>query len=388
MLPRALLSSGLGAGDQLALHYLGPRDEPWLRALLDEHARYVGRKRVELRERLREPLAVRAPKQQLRLAMEVLERIAPDAARPALAPAELRFRLFHAAAARDRRREAVVEQVASELGVAASEIEAALFVDLAGERRLGPLPAELSPPQLALLANQALAMGLLRRASLVRIRAWGQSRALVRHARLLGLICRVLRTNEPEGATLEISGPFALFRRTEVYGRALSSLLPRAARCNHFELEAHCVLARGSQPARFVIRSGDPVFPARELPPHDSRVEARFARDFGRAARDWHVVREPKPIEAGESLMFPDFELVHRHDSKRRWLLEIVGFWTPRYLDEKLKAFASAGLGNVILCIDARRRCSEAELPAHAQVIYYKGRIDPRSVLAKLEAER
>jgi predicted nuclease of restriction endonuclease-like RecB superfamily len=96
-------------------------------------------------------------------------------------------------------------------------------------------------------------------------------------------------------------------------------------------------------------------------------------------------VREPRPIEVEGSLLFPDFELVHRHDRARRFLLEIVGFWTPHYLTEKLRRFRAAGLERVILCIDARRRCSEAELPPTAKVVRYKGRIDPREVLTVIE---
>lgn len=37
-------------------------------------------------------------------------------------------------------------------------------------------------------------------------------------------------------------------------------------------------------------------------------------------------------MEAAGTLIFPDFELVHRRERERRWLLEIAGFWTPEYL--------------------------------------------------------
>jgi predicted nuclease of restriction endonuclease-like RecB superfamily len=194
-----------------------------------------------------------------------------------------------------------------------------------------------------------------------------------------------LEGEKPEGVVLEVSGPFALFRRTDVYGRALASLLPRAARCHYFQLVAHCALGRGPHTAKFLVRASDPIFPARELAPHDSKLEAAFARDFGRAALDWELVREPRPVQAGEALLFPDFELVHRHDRTRRCLLEIIGFWTPEYLAEKLRRFRAAGLERVILCIDARRRCSEDDLPATAKIVRYQRRIDPRDVLAMLQ---
>jgi predicted nuclease of restriction endonuclease-like RecB superfamily len=372
-LPRALLSAG-DEEQASSLPYLGPRDEPWLRALLDEHARYAGRKRVELRERLREPLPVRSPKARLRAAIQVLERAVPD-----------RFRAFRAAA-QGMGRDAALTRIAQDLGVTQDAVEGALFADLAGERRLGMVPPDLSPSGLALLVNQALVLGVLKRSTTVQISARGQARDLVRHARRLGLICSVSRAaGDDERILLEISGPFSLFRRTGVYGRALASLLPRAGRCHDFRLVARCGSGHGLHAATFVVQGSDPIFPARELAPHDSRLEAAFARDFGRAARDWELVREPRPVELGDTLLFPDFELVHRGDPTRRCLLEIIGFWTPEYLAEKLRRFRAAGLERVILCIDARRRCSEDELPATAKIVRYKRRIDPRAVLAMLQ---
>jgi uncharacterized protein len=85
------------------------------------------------------------------------------------------------------------------------------------------------------------------------------------------------------------------------------------------------------------------------------------------------------------SLIFPDFELVHRRDPARRFLLEIVGFWTPKYLEEKLRKLREAKLDNVILCIDEARACSDTTIPPHSTIVRYKRRIDVESVLAILE---
>jgi predicted nuclease of restriction endonuclease-like RecB superfamily len=184
------------------------------------------------------------------------------------------------------------------------------------------------------------------------------------------------------GAVIDVSGPLALFHHTEVYGRALASLVPRLGWCNEFELVAQCALGQGKHFSTFELRSGDPIAAGDELCRYDSRVEEKFARDFRRAAPAWDLVREPQPVDAGGVLTFPDFELVHRHEPKRRWLLEIVGFWTADYLKEKLARLRAAGLAHLILCIDGRRQCHDAELPEDARVIRYKSKIDPRAVMA------
>jgi hypothetical protein len=402
LLPRSLISLSTRVEDgRVVPHYLTERDEPWLRALLDEHARYIGRKRSELEDRLRDPLPVPSPRAKLRAAIHVLDALGRDRTTAAVPPREARWSVFRAASADGSKREVVLGGVAKSLGVTPEELEASLFADLRGERRVAELPANLSPWALALETNRAMVCSLLKRASHVRIAAWGSTRALVRHARLMGLICVPSATKDAvilthphstnakssaraaaEGIVLDISGPFALFRHTEVYGRALASLVPRAAWCNRFEITAACALGRGSACSTFIVRSGDPIGPGRELARYDSRLEERFAKDFGRAAPQWDVIREPQPVVTDGTLIFPDFELAHRHDPERRWLLEIVGFWTREYLLEKLRRLRAARLERLILCIDEKRACRDEDLPVDARIIRYRNRIDPRAVLA------
>jgi predicted nuclease of restriction endonuclease-like RecB superfamily len=402
LLPQALLHASIQVeGERIVPHYFTARDEPWLRSLMDECARFVGRKRGELFERLREPLPTRAPKAKLRIAIRVLDGLCRERTSSAVPPKEARAAVFREATATGLPRAAVLTQVAASLSVTPAELESSLFADLQGERRVAALPSALSPLRLALDGNLAIVSSLMRRAASVQISAWGNTQALVRHARSIGLLCNLSRARaqtEPdarksppsnhaaeaaaEGVVLDVSGPFALFRHTEVYGRALASLIPRMASCNRYQLTAACALSRGGPLSTLVVRSGDPIGAGRELKRQDSRIEARFERDFRRAAPTWDVIREPRPLTSGDMLLFPDFELVHREDETRRWLIEIVGFWTPKYLAEKLGRLRSAGISELVLCIDQGRHCAEAELPPDARIIRYKARIDPRAVLA------
>jgi uncharacterized protein len=401
----ARLSSQVGPG-QLVLHYLTERDHPWLRALIDEYEGGIGSKQSDLLSRLKEPLTIPAPKAKQRLAVEVLQRLTDTRAKAAVPPREARWTAFTAAAAATAPREETLGVAAEQLGVDVESLETALFADLRSERAASPSSVDLSPERIAHEANLRLVSSWMQRARSVRITAWGNTRALVRQARLHGLICNIRRSapiptatvasatgldalpDEPaEGIELEISGPMALFRHTLLYGRALSALVPRALRCQRFELRAECETSSSATVATLTVRSGDPLRPGRELPPYDSQLEQRFAKDFRKLARDWDVVREPRPVESLGSLIFPDFELVHRRDPHQRWLLEIVGFWTPRYLEEKLRKLRAARLERVLLCIDQERSCTEAELPKDAIILRYKRRIDAQAVLAILERQ-
>ena len=169
------------------------------------------------------------------------------------------------------------------------------------------------------------------RAAHVSLRVEGGLRPIVRLAKFRGLLCNVAAPAPGAPARLDISGPFSLFRHTLVYGRALAELLPHLAWCARFELAAVAPPARAAL-AHVTMVSGDPIFPARAPAPFDSRLEERFAKDVARLAPDWDVIREPVPLQAGATLIFPDFLLRHRIHPERQALVEIVGFWTPDYL--------------------------------------------------------
>lgn len=364
--------------------FLGDVDVPWLRVLLEERQRFTGRKMRELEVRLREPLPCLAPPAKLHLAVRTLRKLCGGRVDSPLQPRAAR-KLVFAEAVRGAGRDRAMEAAAGQLATTPSEVEASLFADLPGERIVEPLDPSITPQQLAARANLTLVRCLLAGSSRITIELTGASRAVVRQAKLRGLITLVQGRGD-DGVRLDVSGPYALFRHTLLYGRAIGELLPLLAWCSRFSLEAECVSRSGSGRLRLV--SGDPIFPAAEPRRFDSRLEERFAREFQRLAPDWDVIREPEPVACGPSLLFPDFLLRHRADPGRNWLVEIVGFWTPRYLEHKLARLRDANLGNLIVCIDANRNCADADLPAASAVVRFRGRIRAEDVLAHLEARR
>ena len=266
--------------------------------------------------------------------------------------------------------------VAATLAVDASTLERSLFADLPGEKLVRAPPVVPSPNDIALRTNQLIARSLLFHARRVRIKAEGASRPLVRQAKLRGLICSVHAGETP---TLDLSGPFTVFRHTLLYGRALGELVQFLPHCARFKLRADCIL-RG-QEAILDLHSGDPIFPAEAPKTYDSKLEERFARDLRKAAPDWDLVREPEPIAAGGTIIFPDFLLRHRLHPERSFLVEIMGFWSAEYVTRKLALLRQAKLGNLILCLDEQRACEETDLPADARVVRFRRRVDPMQVL-------
>lgn len=383
MLPANLVCCDLH-GRVAVPRFLSEADRPWIRRLIDMCDHGSGRPVRQLDERLRDPIPG-VPEDKRRLVAHVLLGLARSRVTSALPPREARARVF-ASAARHPARPAteVLAACALDLGVTPGALRDALFADLPGERLALP-PASLDPGELALRANLLLAQALLARAFRVEISLEGNARAVVRHASLRGLICSVVPVPSGGAARLEVSGPFALFRRTLLYGRALGSLLPVLAWTSRFRLDAECEV-RG-RAATVTLASGDPIFPSGEPRRFDSQVEERFARDFGRAAPGWTIVREPEPIQAGGHLIFPDFAVQPPHDPGGRWLVEIVGYWTAEYLATKLERLRAARITNLVLCIDEERNVGERDLPPSARIVCYRRRVDPLAVVSVIRGE-
>ena len=375
LLPEAAIPFRLDHG-HVVPGFLDARDVPWLRVLMEEIDRFRGRPVRELRQRLREPLPYVTPHFKRRAAEAALLRLWRSEPAATIPPDRARECLFRARVEQTTRADALAAAAAA-LDVDAADLERSLFADLPGER-LVRAPAQLpSPNEIALRTNQLIVRSLLFHARRVRIRAEGALRPLVRQAKLRGLLCGVSPEHPP---VLELSGPFTVFRHTLLYGRALGELVAFLPHCARFKLRADCVLH--DEEAVLDLQTGDPIFPAEAPKPYDSRLEERFARDLRRVAPDWDLVREPEPVPAASTIIFPDFLLRHRRQPERSFLVEIMGFWSADYVARKLGLLRQARLANLILCIDETRACAEEELPADARVVRFRRRIDPRAVLA------
>jgi hypothetical protein len=373
--PPSLLAASVRDG-RAAPRWLDERDHPWLVELIDTCEALCGERHARLAE-----LVARQTRPERVLALRVVAKALGRRVAAAVPPVEVRATLFGCAAGR-MPREVALARAARSLGVEPDEAEAALFADLPDERRLGAPAEPLAPQRVALQCNLAIAQALLACSTAVTIELDGHARAVVRHARLRGLIC-TLRPAEGGRVVLDVSGPLSLFRHTALYGRHLAELVPLLAWSRAFRLVARCVV-RGA-PCELRLDPRDPIRPAAEPRRYDSRLERRFARDFRRLAVDWELVREPEPVAAGGTLVFPDFAIWRCADPDRRVLVELVGFWTADYVAQKLRRLRAASIERLVLCIDEARACADDELPPGAAVVRFRGHVDAGAVLACAE---
>jgi len=385
LIPQSLLLRNV-RGQSLEPRFLGAQDFAWLGRLIEEYRRFEGRPRRDLVRHMKEPLPFACPKFQLAVAHEVLRNHLwkNRGQERRIKPRVIRSALFQAAA-KIGDRQSTLAQVSAQFEMTEPELIDALFSDLENERQIDTAWLQtVSPAQLALDSNLHLAKALLARARLITLEVYGQCRPVIRQAKLRGLICVVQKSENGFGFRLSISGPYALFRHTLVYSRYLGELLPFLQNCDEFKLEAVCVL-KGTD-YNLKLKSGLPIAPRENGKDFDSQVERIFARAFTKLTLNWHLVREPEPVIAGDQLFFPDFE-VRRFDSGVKGYIEIVGYWSPQYIRDKIGKLKKARLTNFIICLDRKNACGRIEdwHSLGAQVIEYSKRVDPAAVLAVVE---
>ena len=115
----------------------------------------------------------------------------------------------------------------------------------------------------------------------------------------------------------------------------------------------------------------------------DSTVEESFCAKWGEQARNgWRLERETEILHRGQTAFFPDFVFVH--EDGRRVLMEVIGFWTPEYLNHKSKVLKLFHDQPILLAVaDSLKEKWEADISQ--PMIYFKTAIQIEPVLKALE---
>lgn len=240
---------------------------------------------------------------------------------------------------------------AAELGTTPAEVERLLYADAPGAALLARAPS-LDGRGLLRRYDLELARAVLLDATRVRVTAAGGWRDLFRAVKLARLMYLVSAV--PGGYAVELTGPAAAYVvRPARYGARLARVLPALARAPGWRLEAGVV--RGGRTLAFRLDAETAPFAEDAAPEaYDSAWERALAEEFAEKMgpeerRGWTLLREATPVQAGEEVFLPDFTL--RHADGREALVEVVGFWTPEYLEDKLRKVEAAGLRNLVLVV-------------------------------------
>ena len=246
--------------------------------------------------------------------------------------------------------------------------------------------------------NLALAQAVLYDATRMRIRVWDHFGTVFSYVKLFGLMHRiypideegnrVATTDAADGYEAILDGPASLFSQSRKYGIRMANFLPALPLCDRWEMRAEILDDEGSPGDETLSFDLDHT---EGLSSHytaqgdfDSDVERTLAQKWERANTDWELVREDDVLDLGAEVMIPDFAL--EHSDGRRAILEIVGFWTPEYLNEKMAKIRDADLDHLLVAVSERLECSAADFEgASDRLLWFKSGIHVYDVVELAE---
>ncbi len=272
------------------------------------------------------------------------------------------------------------------LGLAEEDVDRLLYADDPGAVLLERAP-RVSGAELLDRYNLELARAVLLDAERVEITARGGWRGIFRAVKLAGLMYEVERVSARR-YRVTLTGPAADFvTHPRRYGARFARVLPAVVRAPGWRVEAR-VLTHG-KPHRYVLDASRlPAPPKRRRSRrYDSTWERSLADQFaarvGPKRGGWTLIREETPVALGESVFLPDFTL--RHRDGREALVEVVGFWTPEYLDAKVAKVREADLEHLILVVSGTLAAGELTEASRGPVLWFKGKPKIAEVLEAAE---
>lgn len=306
--------------------------------------------------------------------------------------AALRREVFHLAAARhplvrqadrlfESEEQAVKAAIAKRLGRTWDDIDAELFSDIIDFHRLQKFPDFASPE--ALLARYNVAQVQVALFDAVSLTVWATTdfKAIVRYAKLARLMHTIVRSGE-RAYCLRFDGPASVLRETRRYGAAFARFLPALIACSGWRLHAVLRTRRSRSSLSLDLTEQDGLHSHVPAPDEfDSSLEESFATKWGDVPRDgWQLIREGEVLHQGQKVFIPDF--IFEHTSGRRVALEIVGFWTPEYLEAKRKTLAAFADHPILLAVAEK---VDVELPAlTGETIVFKTVLKVKDVAERL----
>ena len=131
----------------------------------------------------------------------------------------------------------------------------------------------------------------------------------------------------------------------------MARFLPALVACRDWRMHAVVRTRRRGWNVSLDLSSADGLSSHLPAPAEfDSSVEEAFAAKWGAEKRDgWLLVREGEILHQKQKVFVPDF--VFRHDDGRTALMEIVGFWTPEYLQAKLETLRTFQQHRILLAV-------------------------------------
>jgi predicted nuclease of restriction endonuclease-like RecB superfamily len=322
-----------------------------------------------------------------RCTFETTARVEPFEIRRALF---LKAREFHPLGHEEGARASVIAAAARELLCAPEDLLSWLYADLPEQQRLIEFES-LTASALLDLYNLAQAQALLYRCVEMRLAVGPQApesyRELFNAIKAYRLI-HTIKGTANGGYEIRLDGPVSMFHRSQKYGIQMAVFLPALLLCSNWKMRAEITMkpGAGSSSAFFELDSEQHQLRSSYVPApsSESATPERLQEKWANFESAWTLERTSEVIDLGQSAFIPDF--VVRHADGAEFYLELLGFWTPRHLQERLREFEHYGVRNFLLAASDELRGSRdplARIPPH--VVIFKKNLEPVAVELAIE---
>ena len=227
--------------------------------------------------------------------------------------------------------------------------------------------------------------------SLIANMTGSEAKSLLRMVKRLGLM--YIADKENGIVKLHIDGPASTLTLTRRYGTRMARIIPLILRLRTWRIRSDIYHMKRHFLMELDERYSN-LMPSR--PPieetFDSMVEEDFMLKFKTLSSGWEITREPEPLIAENSIFIPDFALTKKG---LKVYLEIMGFWTPDYIERKIRKL-EAIKEPIIIAISKDLACTKkvdetlSSLP-EGKVIVFEGKLrlsDIMPILRELEKQR
>ncbi|HYP53144.1 MAG TPA: DUF790 family protein [Pyrinomonadaceae bacterium] len=382
------LAQSFVRGGRVQPRHVRPDDEGYLRDAADLirlFAEHEARTRGELDGRLEEFVGVGTDYKILRGLIKLLTDRCEFETASAKEPVEIRRVLFlkakerHPVVAQEGAREELVAEAARELECPPEAVLAGLYADLPENQRLASFE-RLTPAELLDLYNVAQAQALLYRC--VEMRLFVEPQGPEGYRELFGAVkayrlLHTVRGNAREGYEVRLDGPVSMFHRSQKYGVQMAVFLPALLLCAGWRMRAE-IAQRPAGSVFYELDSRQTRLRSHYLSitPYENPTLRQLEEKWEGFDSPWRLEPSARVVDLGESVFVPDFVLSHP-DGKQVYL-EVLGFWTPRHLQERLREFEHSNFKNYILAAwDELRGSRDPLARVPPNVVVFKTKLDP-----------
>jgi predicted nuclease of restriction endonuclease-like RecB superfamily len=280
-------------------------------------------------------------------------------------------------------RSLALEEAALKFSVSVEDIESSFWADREEFHTVSEVE-DIPANDLITYYNLSLTQTLLFDAISLQFSSSGNYQDIFRMIKYLGLMYEVDSEQDPFVVT--VTGPASLFRKTKKYGTALAKLLPHIMRAPSWKIRAQVETRVAGEPRIYIFELSDSKqksFPdtLEPIERFDSAVEENFLKRFSSLRKDWDIKREPTILQTGATVMIPDFSVERRG---KKCYVEIVGFWTPEYLEKKTEKVRKLQ-EEIILCVSKELQCAKKDFQKeNVNVVFYDKQVPMKPILDKI----